>query len=207
MTFEDALQKLKTNPKNSGVSETILKVLATRIAKTLPESASAEEIETRFTEEQEFITDMQSENDRRVSTIKKELDDLKKKDPKTEKKTEEPDDMNAIEANGLPRWYNLQKAKEAESQKVSDEAAAQKELREKSKREIAKELGISEKQLDRIRIGDSEDVRTVLTEWKQEAINESIPDGDLLTPASLSAHATDQAEATRLVEKYKAKEK
>lgn len=204
MTFEEALQKLKTNPKNSGVSETILKGVATRIAKTLPESASAEEIETRFTEEQEFITDMQSENDRRVSTMKKELDDLKKK-PKTEQKIEEPDDMNAIEANGRPRWYNLEKAKEAETKKADDEAAAKKVLRETSIRDIAKELGISEKQLNRIRIDDNEDVRTVLTEWKQEAINESIPEGDLLTPASLSAHATDQAEATRLVDKYKAK--
>ena len=204
MTFEEALQKLKTNPKNSGVSETILKGVATRIAKTLPESASAEEIETRFTEEQEFITDMQSENDRRITTMKKERDDLKKK-PKTEQKIEEPDDMNAIEANGRPRWYNLEKAKEAETKKADDEAAAKKVLRETSIRDIAKELGISEKQLNRIRIDDNEDVRTVLTEWKQEAINESIPEGDLLTPASLSAHATDQAEATRLVDKYKAK--
>lgn len=208
MTFEDALQKLKTNPKNSGVSETILKGVATRIAKTLPEAASADDIETRFNEEQEFAVEMQAENDRRVSTMKKELDELKtppiKKPLKTDK-TEEPGDLNAIEANGLPRWYNLEKAKEAETRKTSDEAAAQKAMRDKSKQEVAKELGISDKQLGRILIKDDEDVRTVLTEWKQEAINESIPDGGGLIPTSLSSHATDKEEATRLVDKFKAK--
>ena len=205
MTFEDVLKRLKTNPKNSGVSETILKGVATRIAKTLPESASAEEIETRFSEEQEFITDMQSENDRRVSNMKKELDDLKKKTPKTEEKIEDPDDMNVIEANGRPRWYNLEKAKEAEAKKANDEAAAQKALREKSIRDIAKELGISHKQLDRILIKDEEDPRSVLTEWKQEMINDSIPAGDSFFPVDLSKNVTDQDEANRLVEKFKVK--
>lgn len=205
MTFEDALTKLKTNPKNSGVSEVILKGVAARIAKTLPEDATDEITETRFAEEQEFITEMQAENDRRVTGMKKELDDLKKKTPKTEKKDEEPGDPNAIEANGRPKWWNDWQKEEAAKRQAESEIIARKEARDTEIRNVAKELEISEKQLSRILIKDDEDPRTVLTEWKQERINDSIPSGDSLFPVNLSKQATDENEAKRLVQEYAAK--
>lgn len=205
MTFEDALKKLKTNPKNSGVSEVILKGVATRIAKTLPEDATDEITETRFAEEQEFITEMQAENDRRVTGMKKELDDLKKKTPKTEEKNEELDDPNAMEANGRPKWWNDWQKEEAAQKQAESETKARKEARETEIRNIAQELDISDKQLSRILIKDNEDPRAVLTEWKQERINDSIPSGDGLFPVNLSKQSTDENEAKRLVQEYAAK--
>lgn len=207
MTFEDVLKRLKTNPKNSGVSETILKGVATRIAKTLPESASAEEIETRFSEEQEFIAEMQAENDRRANNLKKEVEELKKKTKTGTKPDDQEDenDPNVIEANGRPRWWNKLQEEETAKKQAESETKSKKEARERDIREVAKELGISDKQLDRIFIKDEEDPRTVLTEWKQEMINESIPAGDSIFPVDLSTRATDQDEAKRLVEKFKVK--
>lgn len=205
MTVEEALAKLKTNPKNSGVSEVILKGVAARIAKTLSADATQEDTESRFSEEQEFISEMQSENDRRVSTLKKELDDLKKKPLETKEEHEEPGDPNALEANGRPKWWNDWQKEEAERIKAAQTEKAEIEKRDAEIRGIAKELEISDKQLSRIHIKSDEDPRSVLTEWKQERINESIPSGDSLFRIPLSKQTTDEEEAKRLVKEFAAK--
>ena len=101
--FEKILAMLKTKYKDLGLSETILKVMAETLAKSVKEET---EIETAVEGVEGQLRIYQSFEDRN-RTQQKEIADLKKSleaEPKKEEPKEEPKDPKTKEGEEVPAW-------------------------------------------------------------------------------------------------------